>query len=59
MNRFFVGSIGNDVVVLKPPTDMRMSPADAQALAAWLVMVAHTFEGQELFDEVLKREMSE
>lgn len=50
LNKFVVGRLGNDLVIMRPHS--RLSDADALLLAAYLVALAEG--GREAFDKVYK-----
>jgi len=45
-NKFLVGSQGEQIVIGLPMRSARMSKEDALTLAAWLVAMAETEQGQ-------------
>jgi len=45
-NKFLVGSQGEQIVIRLPMRSARMSKEDALTLAAWLVAMAETEQGQ-------------
>jgi hypothetical protein len=54
LNRFAVGSKGDEVVILIPPT-RPLNREEALVLAAYLVTIAETLPGLESFEDVLKQ----
>jgi len=53
LNKFAVGVMGPDVVIVMPPR--RLSPHDAMMFAAWLVCMAQISDFKlPAFDEYLK-----
>jgi len=54
LNRFAVGSKGDEVVILIPPKHP-LSREEALVLAAYLVTVAEIITGPESFEDILKQ----